>query len=200
VLRRSLSLVLALAAATALAPAALAVRVHVRVEGRAQTLFGAAEPLLEVKANALDALEAASVAGEFYYHVKTTSFGPFVDQIGRYPGVGASGWVFKVNGALAPVGADQVSLKEGDTVLWYWATFDPAGHGTQTLRLERRRGRPCYRVWEQDDAGKLRRAAHAILHVDGRSVRAPTGAACVGRHRGLVRATAPGDVRSNALP
>ena len=101
------------AAALLLVPAALAVRVHVRVEGKTQAIFGSTEPALVSGPNALDALEAASFAGEFYYHVTTTSFGPYVDQIGRYPGGGSSGWVFKVNGVSPPVGADAVQLKGG---------------------------------------------------------------------------------------
>jgi len=185
------------AVALLLVPAALALRVHVRVEGKTQTIFGAAEPALSVKANALDALESASLAGEFYYHVTVGGFGPYVDQIGRYPAGGSSGWVFKVNGLSPPVGADAVVLKPGDRVLWYWATFGPNG-GPPTLVL-RRASRGCYRVLAQDDAGKTRAARGAVLRVDGRSVRARAGSACVGAHRGLVRATLKGTVRSNAL-
>ena len=91
---------------------------------------------MNVKANALDALEASSNAGEFYYHVQQTTFGPYVDQIARYAATGETGWVFKVNGKSPPVGADAVSLKDGDTVLWYWAQFGVAG-GPKTLVLER---------------------------------------------------------------
>jgi len=185
------------AVALLLVPAALALRVHVRVEGKTQTIFGATEPALSVKANALDALESASLAGEFYYHVTVGGFGPYVDQIGRYPAGGSSGWVFKVNGVSPPVGADAVVVKPGDRVLWYWATFGPSG-GPPTLVL-RRASRGCYRVLAQDDAGKTRAARGAVLRVDGRSVRARAGSACVGAHRGLVRATLKGTVRSNAL-
>jgi hypothetical protein len=190
---------LAVAAAVLLVvPAALAaVRVHVRVEGKTQTIYGAAEPTLSVQLNALDALESASLAGEFYYHVATASFGKYVDQIGRYPAGGSSGWVFKVNGVSPPVGADAVTLKPGDRVLWYWATFGPNG-GPSTLSL-RRAKRNCYRVVAQDDTGKTSPARGAVLHVDGRSVRARAGSACLGRHRGLVRATLAGAVRSNAV-
>jgi Domain of unknown function (DUF4430) len=196
--RRLFILLVAAAAAFLLVPAALAaVRVHVRVEGKTQTIFGAAEPTLSVKANALDALEAASVAGEFYYHVTIGGFGPYVDQIGRYPAEGSSGWVFKVNGASPPVGADAVALKPGDRVLWYWATFGRSG-GPPTLVLQHK-ARNCYRALAQDDAGKSSPARGALLHVDGRSVRTRRGAACVGRHLGLVRATRAGAVRSNAL-
>ena len=196
--RRLFILIAVSAAALSLVPAALALRVHVRVEGKTQTIFGAAEPSLTVKANALDALEAASIAGEFYYHVTVGGFGPYVDQIGRYPASGSSGWVFKVDGVSPPIGADKVVLKPGDRVLWYWATFGPNG-GPPTLELSHAK-RNCYRVLAQDDAGKTSPARGAVLHVDGRSVRTRAGAGCVGRHLGLVRATRTGAVRSNALP
>jgi hypothetical protein len=195
--RRLLIFLAVSAVALLVVPAALAFHVHVRVEGKTQTIFGAAEPALSVKANALDALESASLAGEFYYHVTVGGFGPYVDQIGRYAAGGSSGWVFKVNGLSPPVGADAVVLKPGDRVLWYWATFGPSG-GPPTLSL-RRTKRNCYRVLAQDDAGKTSAARGAALHVGGRSVRTLAGSACVGRHRGLVRATLAGAVRSNAL-
>ena len=196
--RRLPALAVAVVAALLVVPAALAVRVHVRVEGKTRTIYGSAEPTLSVKANALDALESASVAGEFYYHVATTSFGPYVDQIGRYVAGATTGWVFKVNGASPPVGADAVTLKDGDRVLWYWATFGASG-GPPTLALKAGARRNCYRVLAQDDAGKATAARGARLHVDGRSVLAGTGSACVGRHRGLVTATLRGAVRSNAV-
>jgi len=195
--RRLLVPVAVVSAALLLVPAAFAVRVHVRVEGKTQTIFGAAEPTLSVEANPLDALEAASLAGEFYYHVTVTGYGPYVDQIGRYPATASSGWVFKVNGVSPPVGADAVALEAGDRVLWYWADFGPNG-GPRTLELKRA-SRNCYRVLAQDDSGKATVAAGAVLHVGGRSVHTRKGAACVGRHHGLVKATLAGAVRSNAL-
>ena len=181
-----------------LVPAALAVSVHVRVEGKTRTIFGSTEPSLVSGPNALDALDAASLAGEFYYHVTTTAFGPYVDQIGRYPGTGVSGGVFKVNGISPPVGADAVQLKPGDRVLWYWATFGPSG-GPPTLLLKRGAKRNCYRVLAQDDNGKTTAARGATLKVGSRRVRAKTGSVCVGPHKGLVTATLAGAVRSNAL-
>ena len=81
--------------------------------------------------------------GEFYYHV-TDPFGPYVDQIGRYPAAGSSGWIYKVNGVSPPVGADQVVLSDGDTVLWYWATFGEQG-GPPTLAAQAASARNCYR-------------------------------------------------------
>jgi hypothetical protein len=194
-----------LVAALVLVPSAAAVRVHVRVEGKTHTVFGATAPVVDATANALDALEAASNAGEFYYHVQQTSFGPYVDQIARYAASVQTGWVFKVNGKSPPVGADAVSLKDGDSVLWYWATFSDAG-GPKTLMLERAAGqKSCYRVMTEDDNGVRAAAVGAVLHV-GRSRMVETQGAtqaavgCVGKHRGLVRATLSGAVRSNALP
>jgi hypothetical protein len=185
----------------ALAPAtALSATVHVRVEGKTRTLFGEAEPRA-VGANALEALESASLAGELYYHVTQTSFGPYVDQIGRYAGSASSGWVFKVNGVSPPVGADKVELKDGDRVLWYYADFGPSG-GPPTLDLTRT-ANGCYRVVKLDDVGHAAAAVGAVLRIDGRSVKTQGGAqaavACPGPHRGLVRATLAGTVRSNAV-
>ena len=170
--------------------------VRVRVEGKTQTIFGATQPRA-LASTALGALEAASIGGEFYYHLQDTGFGPYVDQVGRYPGSGSSGWVFKVNGASPPVGADKVSLVAGDVVLWYWATFTAAG-GPATLDLAREKN-GCYRVVARDDAGNVV-PADAHLHVDGRTVPMRDGRACPGPHRSLVRATAPSTVRSNAIP
>ena len=205
-------LVAALAVALLAAPGALALKVHVRVEGRDRTIFGPTAPVIDVTSpranalpeNALDALESASVLGEFYYHVAAAGFGSYVDQIGRYPAVGQTGWVFKVNGVSPPVGADQVRLKAGDSVLWYWAQFGIAG-GPKTLVLSRVGKAPCYRVQLQDDNGALTPALGAVLRVGKRTVRTQgaTQAAigCVGKHTGLlVRATLGGAVRSNALP
>jgi hypothetical protein len=208
---RLIVVVAALVAALLTAPAAFALKVHVRVEGKERTIFGPTASLIDVTTpranalpeNALDALESASVLGEFYYHVTLSSFGPYVDQVGRYAAAGQTGWVFKVNGASPPVGADQVRLSAGDTVLWYWAQFGAAG-GPKTLVLSKVGKAPCYRVQAQDDNGNLSPALGAVLHVGKRTVKTQgsTQAAvgCVGPHRGLlVRATLAGAVRSNAV-
>jgi hypothetical protein len=199
VLRRSLAVaVAALLGTLACVPAAaLAARITVRVEGRSQTIFAPAPRLVDAQ-HALQALELASLAGEFYYHASTTSFGPYVDQIGRFPAVGSSGWVFKVNGASPPVGADKVELKDGDSVLWYWADFDQTTFAGP-LTLELRREGACYRVSKQDDQGRRTAAAGATLVFDGKKATAANGGACLPRHTSLVRATLAGAVRSNAV-
>ena len=195
--RRPLVLLAALVTALVLVPAALAAAVHVRVEGKTQMIFGPTQPVVS-GSNALDTLGAAATRGEFYYHVQQSSFGAYVDQIGLYPAGGQAGWVFKVYGVSPPVGADQVQLKDGDVVLWYWAEFGPAG-GPSTLLLEHGSGR-CYSVRAQDDQGRKSVPRGATIHVAGRSIAAPKGRACLKPHRGLVWATAPGAVRSNRLP
>jgi hypothetical protein len=195
--RRPVAALIAVLAAVAVVAPADGALVRVRVEGKSQTIFGAAEPRVSA-AHALEALEAASVAGEFYYHVTQTSFGPYVDQIGRFAATGTAGWVFKVNGAGPPVGADKVELRDGDVVLWYHAQFGIVPGGPPTLRLQRVAG-GCYRVVRHDDAGTAVPATGAVLHLDGRRVRTRAARACPGPHRGLVRATLAGAVRSNAL-
>ena len=145
------------------------------------------------------ALDVASTLGEFYVQVTQASFGPYVSQIGRYPGAGAAGWVFKVNGVSPPVGADQVTLKDGDEVLWYYATFGDTGRPADAV-AQGRHGANCYTVSSFDDAGKASAAAGAQVRVDGRRFKAgANGGVCVGKHVGPVRAYAVGAVRSNAV-
>jgi hypothetical protein len=198
--RRPAVLSAAGAIAALLAPQAAALNVHVRVEGKTRTIFGAAAPLLDVtspRANplpetALDALATASFLGEFYFHVTDAH----VDQVGRYPARGQTGWAVKVNGRSA---SSATTLKQGDSVLWYWAQFGIVG-GPKTLALSHGKGASCYRVVAQDDRGRVTPAVGAVLRVDGRTVRTRAGLGCVGRHRGVVRATLGGAVRSNTLP
>ena len=149
--RRSVAILVVGLTSLALAGSALAASITIRVEGKTQTIFGA----LPVKAdagNAQQALEVASVLGEFHYGLTVSSFGTYVSQIGKYAGTGASGWVFKVNGVSPPVGADQVVLADGDEVLWYWATFTAEG-GPRTLTLRADTRPNCYVVAARDDAG-----------------------------------------------
>ncbi len=89
-------------------------------------------------------------------------------------------------------------MQDGDTVLWYWSTFNEQG-SSPTLVLRKRAARNCYTVQSQNDQGVSTPATGARLVVDRRSVKTKAGRGCVGKHRGLVRATLPNAVRSNAL-
>jgi uncharacterized protein DUF4430 len=194
---RSLNFTAVLLALLVLVPAALAARVHVRVEGKTQTIFGTTEPTLNVKANALDALEAASFAGEFYYHVTPTSFGPYVDQIGRYPADASGGWVFKVNGILPPVGADKVTVKDGDTVLWYWATFTgPAGPLTLEVETSIVKGKRCFFATGRNDAGRASRVRGVVYTLNNRRINSATGVVCTRLAHYTVRVAKTGAIRS----
>jgi Domain of unknown function (DUF4430) len=197
---RTLGLALVVIVVLAMPAAAFAATVKVRIEGKTQTLFGPTE-ITVTAANALDALEQASLAGELYYHVTQTSFGPFVDQVGRYGGSGSSGWVFKVNDASPPVGADKVTLADGDRVLWYFADFGPTG-GPPTLTVKAAAKAGCYTATAFDDNAKAATVTGLTWHVGSKKT-APgtTGTAyCPGKHTGLlVRATATGAIRSNAV-
>lgn len=201
-MRKTLFTLAALVALAALlVPSALAARVSVRVEGRTQSIFGSLETRFEAGSNAMQALDVASLRGEFYYHVAQSSFGPYVDQIGRHPAGGTNGWVFKVNGVSPPVGADQVQLRDGDSVLWYWADFDPSSaSGPRTLLLEKT-SRRCYRASLQDDSGARTAAGAVEVWVGGtRRQSSASGRFCLRHHAGLVHVRKDGAVRSNALP
>lgn len=206
------ALLVTLAVALAAPAGASALSVHVRVEGPVGTHFGAHQPLVtpftgtlagdggdvELAApTALGALEAASIAGDFYYHLRVLSFGPFVAQIGRTPGEGLSGWVYKVNGVSPPVGADAYVLEQGDEVLWYYSTFSDTG-GTPTLDLERV-ARGCYRAFEVTDPGERSRARAVTFLLDGRSVVSKGGRLCPTGHWHTLRATKDGLVRSQVV-
>src|SRR4029077_1231446 len=157
----------ALVAALSFVPSVLAARVHVRIEGKTLPLFGPTEPTIDAD-NALQALDVASVVGEVYYDVATSSFGPYVDQIGKYEAAGAAGWTYKVDGISGQTSADQATLKDGDTVLWYWADFS-SGAGPKTLRMSR--AGKCYSVVALDDTGTSSPAAGALVHAGSRSVK-----------------------------
>jgi hypothetical protein len=192
-------LILSIVICLLLPASALAATVKVRVEGKTRTLFGPTEVTVTAS-TPLQAMEQASLLGELYYHVTQTSLGPYVDQVGRYGGSASSGWVFKVNDASPPVGADKVPLKDGDRVLWYYAEFGQTG-GPPTLSVKAATKKGCYTATAFDDNGKPVVVSGLVWHVGSKkSVPAMSGAAfCPGAHRGLlIRATATGAVRSNA--
>ena len=183
--RRLIVLVAVIGLVLALAATALGASVTVRVEGKTQSIFGST-PVKVDAPNALVALDVASTLGEFYCQVTQSSFGPYVSQIGRYPGAGSAGWVFKVNGVSPPVGADQVTLKDGDEVLWYYATFGDTG-GPPTLSLKSAGGELLHGRRRSMTPASRRPRSGAQVHVDGRRVKAAAnGRACVGKHVGTV--------------
>jgi hypothetical protein len=208
-----LVLAVVLATAVSLPATALGIRVHVRVEGAHTTLFGASQPLLtpylgpvatqgggEVELGSptpLGALEAASRAGELYYALVASAFGPYVSQIGRLGGTAESGWVYKVNGVSPPVGAIDYILEDGDEVLFYYATFGPTG-GPLTLDLERA-GRGCFQAFSVDDTGARTRALDVVFRIGSRAVEDADGRLCPRGHWHRIKVTKPGAIRSEVI-
>ena len=162
-------------AALLLVPAALAVGVHVRVEGKTRNIFGSTEPTLTVKANALDALDSASLAGEFYYHVTATPSGrTSTRSAATWPGLERLG--LQAERRLAAGRRGAVHAQGRGLSALVLGTFGPAG-GPPTLVLQATKKRGCYRVLAQDDTGKTKAARGARLHAGSRSVLARTGGA-----------------------
>jgi hypothetical protein len=198
----------------ALAGSAAAVQVHVRVEGARKTLFGATEPrltpyegqILAADGSAIElseptvlaALEAASRMGEFYYRVQATSFGPFIDQIGRNAASATRFWVFTVNGEFAPVGAGDFVLEEGDRVLWYLAPFDPSGVGPDTLDISPA-GRGCFAAYAVDANGERSRVGDVVFRVNDRKVADSDGRLCPRGDWHRIRVTKEGAIRSKVI-
>ena len=191
---RASTLAAAIVAALVAASSAAA-SVRVRVEGPTSTLFGAVEPRLGGSRGNLTALDALALT-RVPFHTQPTSEGLYVDRIAQFPSVGTAGWALKVNGVMQTA-PDRVKLRAGDRVLWYWAQFGIVAGGPPTLAL--RRDGACYRVSSYDDFGAATVASRAVLQVDGRRFATRNGRACLPAHKGLVRATSPQAIRSNAL-
>lgn len=73
---------------------------------------------------ALDIVKNASTQCGFAYHIKDTSFGPYLDKIGSDEASGTTGWMYAINNKLPSVGAASYTLASGDTVLWHFGAFD----------------------------------------------------------------------------
>lgn len=97
-----------------------------RVEGSQSTLCSGqtAGP------TALDIVKNASLQCGFTYHIQSTSFGPYLDQINSDAAAGQSGWLYLVNDVAPDVGAGDYQLQPSDQVLWYFGDFS-----WQPLRL-----------------------------------------------------------------
>lgn len=91
-----------------------------RIEGKANTVCSG-----EVEGpTALDIVKNASLLCGFSYHIQSTSFGPYLDQIGDDLAEGLIGWLYLVNFISPPVGAVDYTLKPNDTVLWFYGDYD----------------------------------------------------------------------------
>lgn len=97
-----------------------------RIEGSADTVCTGKAP----GPTALDIVKNAAVLCGFTYHIKTASFGSYLDIINSDSAAGLTGWLYLVNNISPDIGAGDYSLKTGDQVLWYFGEF-----GWQPTRL-----------------------------------------------------------------
>lgn len=79
--------------------------------------------------NALELVKVASVPCKFTYHIKDTSYGPYLDQINNDVASGEIGWQYTVNAVSPNVGAVDYKLSAGDQVIWHFG--DSSTGGTQ---------------------------------------------------------------------
>lgn len=97
-----------------------AAKFQFRIEGKDSAVCAGEVP----GPTALDVVKNASALCGFAYHIQSTSFGPYLDQIGEDKAAGAIGWMYLVNWLSPSVGAGSYNLKSGDSVLWYYGDFN----------------------------------------------------------------------------
>lgn len=73
---------------------------------------------------ALDIVKNASSLCGFSYHIKDTSFGPYLDKINDDEAAGSSGWLYWINYSAPSIGAADYQLRGGDEVLWAFGDFN----------------------------------------------------------------------------
>ena len=141
-------------------PRPSALRVHVRVEGKTQ------HDLRLDRADADRQGERARRArlgqrrpASSTTTSRPTSFGPYVDQIGRYVAGGSTGWVFKVNGVSPPVGRRRRRAEGRRPRALVLGHVRPDRRPDDALLRAGTQKRNCYRVLAQDDTGKTQAGA-----------------------------------------
>ncbi len=73
---------------------------------------------------ALDIVINASSLCGFSYHITETAYGPYLDQINNDIANGLIGWMYLVNYLSPSVGAADYQLKDDDTILWYFGSYE----------------------------------------------------------------------------
>ena len=141
--------------------AALAARVHVRVEGKTQTIYGSTEPVARGRRQRA----RRARVGQPRRRVLLPRHGDVVRAV-RRPDRPLSGRRVDRLGVqgqrrLAARRRRPVALHDGDTVLWYLATFGADRRAEDARAARSGAKRNCYRVVAQDDAGKATRGARA---------------------------------------
>jgi len=68
----------------------------------------------------MDALENASMMGNFDYDVTSFEFGNYVSGIMDKTETAESGWMFYVNESMSLEAADKTHVSTGSTILWFF--------------------------------------------------------------------------------
>ena len=181
---------------------ASAATVQVRVEGKTRTLFGPHRSHRDRDDRRSTHSSRRRSLGEFYYHVTAPSFGPYVDQIGRYGGaarqrLGVQGRQRLAARRRRPGHAE--GRRHGALVLRRRSVRPAARRRCSSSAVDERllHGR---RVRRQRQGGGRRPASSGTSARRRRCRRRPARASARAAASGLlVRATATGAVRSNAL-
>ena len=174
VLHRFLVLLAVVAAALSIAGLAAAALVHFASKARRRR--SSALPSRACGDDRARRAHDAARAGRVLRARDAVVLRPVRRPVRLLPGRGSAGWVFKVNGVSPPVGADQVVLKDGDSVLWYYAEFGPTGGPPTLAALESvdgllPRDRPGRHGQEKVPAG-------LVFHIGTKIVPAPAGHVC----------------------
>jgi hypothetical protein len=172
------------------------VEVFFRIEGSATTICQG-----NIKAvTALEVVTKASSVCGFTYHIQTTSFGPYLDQIAADKSAGISGWLYLVNWRQAQVGAADYNLQAGDQVLWFFGEFtwrplrlslsQPTAQTGQSINVKAESFIESQLVW-QPEAGVVIRggAENVTTNAQGEAivVAGSTDFSLVGEATSLVR-------------
>jgi hypothetical protein len=91
-----------------------------RIEGAKETVCSGSTQ----GPTALDIVKNASAQCGFTYNITATAYGPYLDKINTDLASGNTGWQYTVNNTPPSVGAADYTLKTGDSVLWYFESFD----------------------------------------------------------------------------
>ncbi len=73
---------------------------------------------------AIDVVKNASASCGFTYDIKSTGYGPYLDQINSDAAFGNTGWIFLDNNVPLQVGAADFAVQPNDNLLIYFGGFD----------------------------------------------------------------------------
>ena len=168
-----------------------------RIEGSSQTIC-------EGKTQgptALDIVKNASSLCGFTYHLKETSFGPYLDKIGDDEASGSAGWLYWVDNTSPSAGAADYDLKDGNEVLWAFGNFDIKPIKLSLTASETGSGQTVEASVEYNNNTFLPLSGAKILVGTGEFTSGSDGKATISVGDGYYKifAEKPGFVRSNRI-